>query len=291
MSILVTYSLFLGCYIPAMQPFAEAALRRIAPKLDLKLIDITGATCCPVPEITRLIDHDMWLIVAVRNLSLAEAIGKDIITLCNGCWETLSEARDEFLKEERLRNKVNKQLKTLNKQFKGKIKVKHFVESLFEDIGLEKIKENVKVDLSNLKVAIHPGCKLYKSEDEKFVEYLREIVKATNANVIEYEIERICCGYPLMLASVEKAINERSKWKLDAIKSGGADCIVVVCPACYDQFEKAQLTLKDEGLEYNLPVLHLSELLALAFGIKPEEFGLDQHGISCENIKKKLGVK
>lgn len=285
---MISYSLFLGCYIPAMQPFAEAALRKIAQKLNVNFIDIVGATCCPVPEISRLIDYETWLIIAARNLALAEESKADILTLCNGCWETLTEAREELLREPKLRIRVNQYLKSLNKQFTGSIRVKHFVQVLMEDIGLNKIKENIKVDLSKLKVAIHPGCKLYKSEDEKLVEYLIEIVKTIGVEAVDYEIERVCCGYPLTLASVERAINERSKWKLDAIKKSEADCILVVCPACYDQFEKAQLTLGDEGLEYNLPVLHLSELLALSFGFKPEEIGLNQHGISCEGIIKKL---
>ncbi|MCS7364120.1 MAG: CoB--CoM heterodisulfide reductase iron-sulfur subunit B family protein [archaeon GB-1867-035] len=288
---MMSYSLFLGCYIPAMQPFAEAALRKIAPKLNINLIDIVGATCCPVPEISRLIDYETWLIIAARNLALAEANKKDILTLCNGCWETLMEAREELLKEPKLRSKVNEYLRTLNKRFVGSIEVKHFVQILVEDVGLDKIKENIKIDLGNLRVAVHPGCKLYKSENERFAQYLKDIVKAIGVQVVEYDIERVCCGYPLMLASVDKAINERSKWKLDAMKNNGADCIIVVCPACYDQFEKAQLALKDEGLEYNLPVLHLSELLALAFGLKPEDFGLNQHGVSCEGVLEKLKVK
>ena len=282
------YSLFLGCYIPAMQPFAEASFRKIAPLLGLELVDIEGATCCPVPEITRLMDYDAWLTIAARNLALADQLENDVVVLCNGCWETLFEAREALLHDSDLRSKVNLNLRVLGKQFKGSSKVRHYVEVIVEDVGLDRLRELVKVDLSGLKVAVHPGCKLYKSEGERLADYVFKVVEAIGAEIADYGIERVCCGYPLMLASVDKAIKERSKWKLDEIKSAGADLIVVVCPACYDQFEKAQLALKDEGLEYDLPVMHLAEFLALGFGFKPEEVGLDLHGIPCKSLLDKI---
>ena len=286
------YSLFLGCYIPSMQPFAEAALRKISPDLNIELLDIVGATCCPVPEIVRLVDDEAWITIAARNLALADSMSHDILVLCNGCWETLYEAREKLLHDVELRNKVNSNLKLLGKKFTGKAEVKHYTQVLVEDVGLDALRRNIKVDLKNLKVAVHPGCKLYKSDGEKLAKYLRDIVEALGVQVVEYGIERVCCGYPLMLASVDKAIHERTKWKLDAIKDANADMIVVACPACYDQLEKAQLALRDEGLEYNLPVLHLTELIALAFGYKAGEIGLDLHGISCMPVIEKLeGVK
>ncbi|MCX8168669.1 MAG: CoB--CoM heterodisulfide reductase iron-sulfur subunit B family protein [Candidatus Methanomethylicia archaeon] len=283
------YSLFLGCYIPAMQPFAEASMRKISQKLGLKLIDIIGASCCPVPEIARLVDEELWLTIASRNIALAEKIGRDIIVLCNGCWETLHEANENLKHSEELMDKININLNSFRLQFNGNIKVKHYVEVLFEDIGLDVIEKNVKVDLSKFKFALHPGCKLYKMTNEKGAKYFREIVKVLNIELIDYGLERVCCGYPLMLYSVDKAMRERTKWKLDVIKSFGADAIIVACPACYDQFEKTQLTFRDEGIEYGIPVLHLSELIALSFNIPPKEVGLDSHGVSTEKII--VGVK
>ncbi|MEM3886560.1 MAG: heterodisulfide reductase-related iron-sulfur binding cluster, partial [Candidatus Methanomethylicia archaeon] len=281
---MVDYSLFLGCYIPAMQPFVEASMRRISQKIGINLIDINGATCCPVPEITRLVDEELWLTVAARNIALAEKIGKDIMVMCNGCWETLYEVNEHLIHSKEIMDKINANLNSFELKFNGIIKVKHYVEVLFEDVGLNVIKENVKVNLSKFKFALHPGCKLYKMVDEKGARYLKEIVKALNVEIVDYGLERVCCGYPLMLYSVDKAMRERTKWKLDSIKNSGADAIIVACPACYDQFEKTQLTLKDEGIEYGIPVLHLSELIALSFGIPPRDVGLDSHGISTDKI-------
>ncbi|MFX1476066.1 MAG: heterodisulfide reductase-related iron-sulfur binding cluster, partial [Promethearchaeota archaeon] len=105
-----SYALFLGCFIPAVQPFAEVSLRKIAPKLKIKLEDIEGATCCPVPEIIRLSDYPAWCSIAARNLSLAEDMNQDTMVVCTGCWETLTEAHEALLHDSELLAEVNSKL-------------------------------------------------------------------------------------------------------------------------------------------------------------------------------------
>ncbi|HID91033.1 TPA: hypothetical protein EYP44_03630 [Candidatus Bathyarchaeota archaeon] len=271
-----------------MQPFAEASLRKSAPLLGIRLLDIQGATCCPVPDITRLVSYDAWLNVAARNLSLAESMGKDILVLCNGCWETFYEACKEFSEEPRLLDEVNLNLSRIGRKFTGKVEVKHVLEVIVEDVGLDGLKEAIKRPLDGLSVTIQHGCKIYKSEEGKLVRYFDDVIDALGAKRVVYGGERICCGYPTMLASPDLSIKERTKLKLDLIKESKADCIAVVCPACYDQFEKAQFMLMGEGAEYNIPILHLTELVALSLGLSPEELGLHLHGIPCDAVTEKL---
>ena len=290
-SMRTSYALFLGCYIPVNQPFVEASFRKIATKLGIDLVEMEGATCCPVPDIIRLSDYNSWISIAARNLSIAESLEKDIITLCTGCWESLFEAREELVSDKDLAKKVNFQLSAINKSFTGKTQVKYYLEVLVEELGIEKLKKNIKRSLSEVKVAVHYGCKLYKSENEKLVKYFDECIEALDLKVADYGIERVCCGYPLSLYSLDKAIEERTKWKLDRIKESGAECIVVTCPACYDQFERGQFLLRRKKLRYDIPILHLTELIALSFGYSPEELGLDQHRISCKGIIEKIKPK
>ncbi|MFQ6126825.1 MAG: CoB--CoM heterodisulfide reductase iron-sulfur subunit B family protein [Candidatus Heimdallarchaeota archaeon] len=285
-----SYSLYLGCYIPTVQPFAELALRKIAPILGIELLDIKGTTCCPVPEIVRLSDEDTWLNVAVRNLSLAESMGKDIMVLCNGCWDTLTEAGEVLHEEPDLKVKINSHLSSFGKEFTGKVEVKHFVEVLVEDVGLDNLKKAIRRSLTELNVAIQYGCKFYKSENEKFIAYFDDIVRALGVKIVDYGVERVCCGYPLTLHSFDMAVEEKSKWKLDKLKEAKVDCVVLVCPACYDQLEKAQFMLRRKGVRYDIPLLHLTELIALALGFTPiEEIALDRHRIRCDPVMKKLG--
>jgi len=286
-----SYALFLGCYIPAVQPFVEISLRKIAPLLDIELLDIQGATCCPVPEIARLSDYDSWLTIAARNLSLAESMGKDVVVLCNGCWETLYEASEDLHSEPDLMAEVNSRLSILGKEFVGKVKVKHFVEVLVEDVGLEKLKNAIKHSLTGLTVAIHYGCKFYKSENEKFVTYFNDIVNTLGVKTVSYDLERTCCGYPLTLHSFDVGMEERTKWKLDKIKEANVDCLAIVCSECFEQFEKSQFLLRRKGVRYDIPMIHLIELIALALGFSPKEIGLNRHRVRCDAVLKKIDLE
>ena len=82
------YKMFQGCVIGNRIPFIEAASRKVFEKLG---IDTSQApfSCCPDPTGMKSFDNDAWLTVGARNLCLAEAEGKDIISLCNGCTNTL----------------------------------------------------------------------------------------------------------------------------------------------------------------------------------------------------------
>jgi len=285
------YALFLGCYIPSMQPFAEASLRRIAPLLKMKLIDMEGATCCPVPEIVRLVDYDAWLFVSARNLALAESEGEDILALCNGCWETLHEAREAIVSDPELLTEVNSHLSLFDKRLEGKIKVKHFLEVIVEDVGLQSLKASIKKPLSNLKVGVQYGCKLYKSPESKFVSYFDNIIETLGVKAIEYGAEKLCCGFPLSLYSLDEAMEERAKFKLAKMQEAKVDCMVTACPGCFDVLEKAQLLLKRQGLHYEIPMLSLTELMALSLGFRPEEIGVDTHRVKTDALIAKLGME
>ena len=72
--------------------------------------------------------------------------------------------------------------------------------------------------------------------------------------------------------------------KYNNIKAAGADCIVTGCPFCLLQFDNAQTTFAQEGL----PVMHVSQLQALAMGIDPISLGFDTHHVSAHSFLRKI---
>lgn len=138
------YALFLGCVIPNRYPGIELAMRNVAPKLGMEIVDMEGASCCPAPGVFKSFDKPTWLALAARNLAIAEAHSSDIVTLCSGCYGTLKET-NMILKEDSVkRESVNAILGEFKKEFHGNIDVKHFVEILYDNIGVEKLKNFVK---------------------------------------------------------------------------------------------------------------------------------------------------
>jgi heterodisulfide reductase subunit B len=184
-------------------------------------------------------------------------------------------------------------LKKVGKGYDGKTSVKHFAQVLYEN--LELVKEKVVNPLEGFKVAVHYGCHyLRPSEfiqwDDPFNPYtIDEIVRALGAESLDYENKIECCGNP-----VDKSDKDLSllmiENKLEAIKKSGANCIALVCPACYQQFDFNQRELsKKEGVDFQIPIFYLSELAALAFGHKQEELGLNFHRVRPKGLLEKIG--
>jgi len=284
------YAFFLGCLIPAREPNYENSVRKIAPELDIELVEMEGANCC-APFSIQSVDYASWLALAARNLCIAEQMGLNILTLCNDCYESLLMTNTILKEDKGTKKKVNGILEDVGLKFKGKTDVKSFVDVLHEDVGLERVKNSVKEPFHGLRVAVQPGCHLTKPKRIHFGERtgataLDELVEATGAKSINYERKEACCGGPLRGINDEVA-SQVAKQKLDSMKVSGAECIVTVCPFCYIELDMGQLEIKRHvAEEYNLPVLHFAELLRMAMGIKLEDWEIRAHRIPITKILK-----
>ncbi len=278
------YKMFEGCTIGNRIPFIEAASRKVFDKLGIETSQ-APFSCCPDPTGMKSFDNDAWLAMGARNLSIAEGEGKDIISLCNGCTNTLRGVQHQLKHDSLKKDKVNAELSKIGKNYKGSIDVKHFVDVLKDEIGIDKIKGAITKPLSGLKVACHPGCHYMRpaewmeSDDPLRPTNLKELVAASGATVVDYDELALCCGSAVTNAYEEHGMANLKK-KMDSIKNAGANAIVVNCPACFQQLDTRQRDLsKMFETEYDIPVLYLTELYALAMGISPDDIGLKFHRV------------
>ncbi len=287
----MSYDLFLGCVIPARLPFLEVSSRKVFEKLGIKLNDVDGFSCCPDPTGVELIDHKTWLALGARNLSLCNKNG-GVISFCSGCVETLKGVNHSINSDNEVKDDVNKILETVGKSYDGSVKVTHFAQVLYEN--LEKVKENVIKPLENFKVAVHYGChylrpsEIIQWDDPFEPKTIDEIVDVLGAESIDYDLKIECCGNPVDKSDPDLSLLMIDN-KLKAIQESGANCIALVCPACYQQFEfnQRELNKKNES-NYDFPVFYLSELVALAFGFKPEDLGFNFHRVKPKTLFEKI---
>ncbi len=286
--------LFPGCVIPNRLPYIEAASRKALERLGYKLIDMNGASCCPDPVGMQALDQKTWLAMGARNLTIAEAAKKNVISLCNGCTETLRSVNHFLNHDLHLYKEVNAILKEVGKEYRGTVDVQHVVAAIYYDIGVEKLRTMVQKPLTRLKIATHHGCHFNRpthivDPEGKLGPWdnptmMDEMLEALGATVIDYDERYLCCGYAVTLA--ESGPTE----KLDGIKfksliAAGADYLCVACPSCYLQLEGVQRTLKkNNALEKDIPILYFTELLALALGFGPDEIGLGFHAVKPKDI-------
>ncbi len=280
---------YLGCVIPAKLPNYELSARKVFEKLGVELVDMEDFICCGFPF--ELFNHETWLKMAAYNLALAEKQGLNIVTLCNGCANSLAHANKLLKEDSKKREEVNEFLKKYGLEFKGTIEVKHFIRVLYEDIGLDKIKENITKELSEFKLATHTGCHVVRPSEymDSFDNPIKptkldELVNITKANNINYLTKNLCCGNTSRGLNDNVSI-ELLRRKMKDLSKHEVDALVTICPACYLQYEMGQLELKTKFKEvYNVPVVHYPQILGLAMGMSAKEVGLDMNKIKPKKI-------
>lgn len=282
------YTPFFGCMMTTKYPWFEAAVRRTFDKMGIELVDRDGFTCCPDPIYFQAHDKMEWYTIAARNISLAEEAGYDIITTCSGCTATLSEVNLALKEDAALRAEINDRLKRIGRQYKGTVNVRHAVTVLRDDFGMERIAGTVTRPLTGLKVAVHYGCHLLKPsrvmrvDDPDRPTILDNLLKAIGCEPIHHDKTLLCCGR----ACMDNSISDQMVIDiLEDVVGSGADCMGLICPTCFDEFDTGQILLgRKYKKSFNIPVVYAFQLLGLAQGLAPQEVGLQHHKVKMDKL-------
>jgi heterodisulfide reductase subunit B2 len=293
----MAFAYFLGCIMNNRYPGIEKATRIMMEKLGVGLEDMKGASCCPAPGVFGSFDKTTWASIAARNITIAEDMGMDVLTECNGCFGSLRESNNLLKEDEEFKGKINGILGEVGREFKGEVNVRHFAEVLYNDVGLDKLSEAVTTPL-NLNVAVHYGCHFLKPRAEVGIDnpmkptILDELVEVTGAKSVPYKEKMMCCGAGGGLRARDLDVTlDYTKEKLQNMSDAGVDAIVNVCPFCHLQFDVGQKEVnKKYGTNFQIPVFHLAQLYGLAMGLSPEELTVDAHQISADPAIEKLDI-
>lgn len=279
------YAYFPGCSSKSTSIEYHVSTLNVAQKLGIELLDMEEENCCGTHNVEDY-NEDAWLAINARNLSLAEGLGADLVTICSGCFLTTKKAQKKL--DNGKKAEVNKILQEINREYSGSSRVKHILEVLVDNFGVDKLKGFVEKDLG-IKVAPYYGCQLLRPpeitrfddpEDPRSFERLLETI---GCEVADYPRKIDCCGAPLTLTEggivqsmVEKILQE--------VRESGADCISTICPLCHYALETNQFSLKEE----KIPVVHVTQLVGLAIGLTPDEVALDKNLINTRSLVDKV---
>ncbi len=284
------YALYLGCTAPVRTLNYELAARNTAMQFGIELSDINDFGCCGFP--VKSVHLDTALLMSARNLALAEEQGKDICSLCSSCTGTLAEANHALQQNDELRHRVNRELEaTTGRRYNGSIQVRHYARVLYEEVGVDRIRERATVDLSDWRLAAHYGCHYLKPveahdcfDDPEDPQILDGLIEALGARSIDYEGRDQCCGGGILGADEDTAL-ALPHLKLERAADAAADALVVVCPFCDIMYEFQQRRIeKLYGARYRLPVLFYPQILGLAIGLSADEVGLRLNRVKSRKL-------
>jgi heterodisulfide reductase subunit B len=263
-------ALFPGCLVLQRMPQYEKATKEVLGVIGIQVENMPQAACCGAPLESF---SDRWLRFAAYDLSLAERMGLDVVTLCGNCTNTLLRA-NVALEDPSLRREVNAMLSKMGLLYEGKTTVKHLVQLLVE--RLDELRVRMTRSLP-LRVAVTHPCQVFRPhevtsfDDPLEPQAMRQIVALTGAEVVDYVAEHDCCGSTLYLADEELGL-EAGRRKLAAAAS--ADVLVDACGNCQLLLERFRGFLGNSQERSKLVTLTLPQLLGLAMGIDAADLGI-----------------
>jgi heterodisulfide reductase subunit B len=286
------YLIFLGCAVPYRVSAYEISARKVLAKLGVELVEMPEFNCCGLP--LDPVSHETMLILAARNLALAEQTGLDIIALCPGCAGTLKKVNKILKADNVLKEQINRHLKESDLEFKGTTTAKHLIQVLKEDVGIDNIKKAVVKPLDMIKVAEHNGCHILRPkeyigfDDPEDPQTFKALIEATGATCLDYIDETECCGAPSVGVN-DKVALQLARDKLSHVKMVNAQALITICPFCHIMYDTNELRIEKMFNEvYGIPVLHYPQLLGLALGMSPEELAFNDLRVSTKKLFEQI---
>jgi heterodisulfide reductase subunit B len=280
------YGYFPGCSAESTARDMHESTLAVAEAIGIELIEPKGWTCCGA---TAGHQTDRFLSVALPAASLAKVKdeGLDMVVSCAACYNRMEVANHEIQKSEQMRKDIGE---ALGRDYDGSVNVKHFMEVLLEDVGIEKIKKSIKHSLNGLKIACYYGCLLVrpnevtKLDDPENPTFLDKLVTSLGAESLDWPHKVECCGGGLSMSRTDIVVS-LTDTILEMARASGAQCITVACPMCQINLDLRQLDIKKQtGKSYDMPIVYITQLIGLCLGISPEKLGFNKLMVSPSKV-------
>jgi heterodisulfide reductase subunit B len=284
------YAYYPGCSAHSTARDMHESCLAVAEALGIELKEIAGWSCCGATAAHQT-DRVLADSLAAANLVLAKKMSLDMVVNCAACYNRTKTANYEVLSSPAMHARVND---ALGEDYDGSVKVRHFVEVLLEDIGLNKLRKSLKQSLNGLKVACYYGCFLVRPpevtgcDDPENPMSLDRLVTAMGGEAMEWPGKVECCGGGLNLTRTDVTV-QLSGAILQMAKASGANCITVACPMCQTSLDLRQRDIeKATGERYNMPILYITQLIGLCLGIPSRKLGLDRLMVTPSAVLKAI---
>jgi succinate dehydrogenase / fumarate reductase cytochrome b subunit len=281
-----------GCVSRGFTPELHGSMAKVAPLLDIELVELDRA-CCTGAGVIAEHNPELADTLNARTFALAQQVeGAELMmNICSTCQGAQSECQERLDASAEYRARVNETLAGEGLGYEKGIVNKNFLWLLVEDIGLERLRSLVVRPLHNLRVGPFYGCYIVRPRERLGIDperprdhYLHRVIETLGGTVIEYAGMRKCCGFPIITMRKDVSLKQAGRHLGDAVDAE-ADCLVTPCPLCHLNLDMQQpLAARAVGRELDMPVLHLPQLVGLALGLEPHELGLGRHVVRPTSV-------
>jgi heterodisulfide reductase subunit B len=294
------YIFYPGCGMETSAKAYNESLQEVIGPLGMELDEIQDWNCCGATEYLGISLVPAYALIG-RNLALAAKQmngSRTLIASCSACYLNLAKADHYMAERPVLGEKVNEALSAGGLRYKpGELEIRHLLDVIINDVGLDKVAEEVKKPLQGLRVAPYLGCMVprpdYKKHwsDHEHPQELDRLLKALGAEVIDFPLKTHCCGGHMTQISPNTAF-ELIRRLISSAAQYDADVMVTVCPMCQMNLDAYQNEMNHHfHTDYKMPILFFTQMMGIAFGINPKKLGFGKELVSASEALNRIGVE
>jgi heterodisulfide reductase subunit B len=281
------YVYFPGCSLSATGVAYDESLKALFRLLEVKLDELEDWNCCGATSY-MCIDESAAFLMSARNLSIAHKMGaSEVLAPCSACYLVLRKTQDYVEHHPAIAAKVKQSLEQAGLEPMNSVKVRHPLEMLYNDVGVDQIKDRAKRKWRGGRIACYYGCQAVRPYDEVDRPHnpmrMDELMNAVGAPTVDYSLKTKCCGGSLTGTLHEVGLRLNYILLKEAARKG-AEAIVTICPLCQFNLDVYQAEIaKQSGERFDMPILYFSQVLGWALGGEMKELGL-QRSLAGQNL-------
>jgi len=275
------YAYYPGCSLESLAKEYDLTAKEVANYLGLELNELEDWNCCGATAYFPVDELLAYTLVA-RNLAIAEKTGlTDFVAPCSACFKNAYFTNAYLNEDPDLADHINFALEEDSLHVDGILKVRHLIEVIIEDVGLEEIRKRTTNPLKGMHVAPYYGCQLLRprrSEEEEVEnpQFFENLLLAIGAEPVDYSTKTRCCGGSLIITNRKAALDMVHILLQEAVDQG-ANVIATTCPMCNVNLAVYQNQVNQTfGTNFSIPVMYFTQLMDLALGLNAEHLGIEK---------------
>ncbi|SFM97786.1 heterodisulfide reductase-related iron-sulfur binding cluster [Thermodesulforhabdus norvegica] len=272
---------FPGCSLASSARENYASLQQAFWKLGFRFRELDDWNCCGSAA-TGVAGEEIDFLLSARNLTKVPP-GKTLLVACPKCWTKLHIVQRRLKEDPEFASRVSRLFGTIPEEG---VRIVHYLEVLTE-IGVDNLARIVSADRENLRCALYFGCTRAQQSkvngaimfDEQSIQSILENLGVTG---VKWPHVHRCCG-TYLTGAIPEIVEELACRIVNGAAEAGAEAIITVCAMCH-------FNLETRGQKFTvLPILHFTEILSIALGIRPPGWWFRRHLVSPVNLLKKKG--
>ncbi len=276
------YLYYPGCSLKSTGRAYEESILTVFKSLDISLTEIEDWNCCGATAYMA-VDECKAFAIAARNLALAEKQFKDepevhIVAPCSACFMVLMKTISYMNTHKEIGQNIRKALNDAGLKFENRVKIRHPLDVLVNDFGIDKLTRAINNPLKGLRVASYYGCQTVRPfesfDTNRNPMTMDKIVQALGGQPVDWSLKTRCCGASLTGTIPEVGLR-LSYIILHEAQQHHADVVVTSCPLCQFNLECYQSKMTSAfGHKIEIPVMFFSQLMGMALGLPESELGV-----------------